>query len=98
MDPSVNAYILASKNSDVHFHLLSSGDRQVAAHRAYLVMPPAMKAASIRMIFDDEATGIEQLPADEAATTVLYDLSGRKVSQVVKGGIYIRNGKKIIIR
>lgn len=31
-------------------------------------------------------------------TALIYDLSGRKISGTVKPGLYIRNGKKVIIR
>lgn len=42
-------------------------------------------------------TGIDGITTgDTDAETPLYDLSGRRVQNATKGGIYIRNGKKII--
>ena len=42
-------------------------------------------------------TGIDDITTgDTDAETPLYDLSGRRVQNTTKGGIYIRNGKKII--
>ena len=41
-------------------------------------------------------TDIEQIEAEEGAT-VIYDLNGRKVAEPVKGGIYIINGKKVVV-
>ena len=42
-------------------------------------------------------TGIDDITTgDTDAETPLYDLSGRRVQNATKGGIYIRNGKKII--
>ena len=44
-----------------------------------------------------EATGIDSITADgENANEPIYDLSGRKVSKIVKGGIYIKGNKKFI--
>ena len=42
-------------------------------------------------------TGIDEITADGAAADgAIYDLQGRKVSNPVKGGVYIQNGEKII--
>ncbi len=43
----------------------------------------------------DTTVGINAVTAD-AAKAAIYDLSGRKVNAMVKGGIYIRNGKKFV--
>ena len=44
------------------------------------------------------ATGIVDLKQEDATTeSGTFDLQGRKVTHPVKGGIYISNGKKIII-
>ena len=43
----------------------------------------------------DEETGIENIDAN-AENSVIYDLSGRRVQNAQKGGIYIINGKKVV--
>lgn len=44
-------------------------------------------------------TGVEILEAPQSINdAVLYDLYGRKVTTPVKGGIYISNGKKVIVK
>ena len=46
----------------------------------------------------DGVTGINSIAADsENANEAIYDLCGRKVANPVKGGIYIKGGKKIIM-
>ena len=94
----VNAYILSKKSDDILFHKLSQTDRKIGAYRSYLVLPENMKGASVKMLFDDEVTGIENMEVKADADAAIYDLSGRKVHRVVKGGIYIKNGKKFIVR
>lgn len=49
--------------------------------------------------FDPTGTGIEQvIPSADAANAPIYDLSGRRVLNPVKKGIYIQNGKKYVIK
>ena len=92
-----NAYILGKKSNDILFHVLSTSDRHIPANRAYLRLPSSMQATAIKMVFGDETTGIEHVTINDN-NTAIYDLSGRKVSSVVKGGIYIKNGKKYIVK
>ncbi len=48
---------------------------------------------------DGNTTGVEILEAPQSINdAVLYDLYGRKVTTPVKGGIYISNGKKVIVK
>ena len=46
---------------------------------------------------DQKTTGIEELEFAEKAN--IYDLNGRKIaSSVLKSGLYIRNGKKVVVK
>jgi hypothetical protein len=50
------------------------------------------------MKLTDWATGLEEVQiSSEASTDTYYDLMGRQVTQPAKG-IFIRNGKKVILR
>ena len=44
-----------------------------------------------------EETAIEGVDA-EAENTVIYDLSGRRIAEITKAGIYIVNGKKVLVK
>ena len=50
----------------------------------------------MRIIERGETTGIEDIAPAQQRETVIFDLSGRRVKQPVKGGVYIVNGKKMI--
>ena len=67
----------------------------LAAGKAYLVIPGG-SARTMTMKFSGEATGISELKsvAEEGA---LYNLSGARVSKPTKG-LYIQNGKKLIVK
>ena len=50
------------------------------------------------MNFNHTTTGIEAVSPAAQQDGPIYDLSGRRVSHMSKGGIYIRNGKKILVK
>ncbi len=47
---------------------------------------------------DDDATLIEDVMAVESVNTDMFDVMGRKITEPVKGQIYIQNGKKFIVK
>ena len=51
-------------------------------------------------IYDDNPTGIETIPLAEekASTETIYDIYGRKVSTMNRAGLYIKNGKKFLVK
>ena len=54
----------------------------------------------LNFFFVYATTGIETITqnVDKKATEAIYDIYGRKVDSMKKGGIYIVNGKKIIVK
>ena len=49
------------------------------------------------MNFGDETTNIQQVESGKLKIEGYYDLQGRKVAQPTKG-LYIHNGKKVVIK
>jgi len=95
------AYIL----KDGLFHLVTKAST-VPAGKAYLPasnVPNGSGARALAFTFGDEASGIKAIdnltisPSDNC-----YDLSGRKIAKSSNGqmakGLYIVNGKKVIIK
>ena len=70
------------------------------AYKAYLpasaVPATANGAANFSFRFEGGTTGIENVEV-ESASNVIYDLTGRKVNAVERG-IYIINGKKVLVK
>ena len=64
--------------------------------RAYMVLPSNQSARGL--VFDDTPTAIEALKptSSSPSSDVLYNLSGQRVAKPAKG-LYIKNGKKIIV-
>lgn len=76
----------------------TSAGTQISANKAYL--PASLVAAeqTVKMNFGGEATGIEAIEKADNAKAPIYDLSGRRVMNTAKGGIYIQNGRKFIVK
>ncbi len=69
----------------------------IAANRCWLQLDKNAGApASLTIVFDDDTTGINVTTVNGQQTTV-YDLNGRRVAQPTKG-LYIINGKKVVIK
>lgn len=88
-----NAFILSKVNDAVAFYRAKVGTT-LAMNRAYL--PVSGDAATKGIRFDGGATGITEAVTTKTDAQPVYDLSGRRVAQPVKGGFYIQGGKKFI--
>ena len=93
-------YVLTVKDEKAGFYRKEKGATfNVANNKAYLDLTTAAQGAqSISIRFEDGTTSIdnEQLTIDNESTAI-YDLMGRRVINPTKG-VYIVNGKKVIIR
>jgi hypothetical protein len=67
------------------------------AFKAYLPLTTTQGVQALRFNFGGETTAIDAVEV-ENANAPIYDLSGRRVLSTVKGGIYIQNGKKFIVK
>lgn len=68
---------------------------QIEGHKAWLVVPKS--SGSRGYAIDSDATGIGIVDADEANESY-YDLQGRRINTPVKNGVYIQNGRKVIVK
>lgn len=100
---SIGLYpILLNKNAegaDGNTHFLNNAGKAyiLAEDLGYPTTPGT--TATIRFSFGGETTAIEPVINNGAeANAPIYDLSGRRVVNAVKGGIYIQNGKKVYIK
>lgn len=90
--------IFALSAGELGFYSPSASVTQLAANKAYL--PAAgLTPNGVRLMLGGDPTGIGHAVAtDKESNAPLYDLSGRRVKEAVKGGIYLRNGKKFIVK
>ena len=93
-NPENNYYIL----TDNMFQRVESGN--LPAGLAYLEMPKSLGSSEAKMMItiEDETDGIMLINGDEQnANGGIYDIQGRKVENPTKG-IYIVNGKKVVVK
>jgi len=88
-------YILANGGNGIGFYP-ATNDSKISAGKAYL--SSSTGARSFSFVYEGETTGISSMQiAEKAMQKECYDLQGRKVVQPTKG-LYIMNGKKMIIQ
>lgn len=69
----------------------------IDAFHAYLNVTGS--AAPAAVAFNDSTpTAINGVAADKVANTAVYDLSGRRVYGKLQKGLYIMNGKKVVVK
>ncbi len=102
-----DAYVLSYLDGEVGFNrvVLNKGANGEPgnthflnnANKAYLPAPPGASLV-LRLNFG-ETTAVESVLNNSVDVNApVYDLYGRRVKNVVNGGVYIRNGKKVIMR
>ena len=92
-DNVTSAYVL----SDGKFHPVAAAGVVIPAGKAYL---PAgsLSAHELDITFDNgDVTGIEAVETQKAFDGAFYNLNGQRVAQPAKG-LYIVNGKKVVIK
>ena len=67
------------------------------AGKAYLVFPAASETVAFYGLDWDGTTGIEDVEAENELKAI-YDLTGRRVEAITVPGIYIVNGKKVLVK
>ena len=88
-------YVLADGGNGVGFYLLKS-DKKVLAGKAYLEVSGSNSHSFIGI--GDDTTGIDEVSSKtEEVRSDYFDLQGRRVAQPIKG-LYIVNGKKVIVK
>lgn len=76
----------------------NGGAFYVKAGTAYLSVPEANTTGAKGFTLNGEATGIEGVNANVENAKAIYNLNGQRVASMAKPGLYIVNGKKMIVR
>lgn len=88
-------YVMGLQNELVAFYPATVGTT-LAMNKAYLNVGEG--GGALAMNFGGNATGLNNAAATETNNAPVFDLSGRRVMHTVKGGLYIQNGKKFIVK
>jgi len=88
-------YALANKDQGVGFYPVGNGI-EVPAGKAYLEIPPTMSVKGF-LALGDVADAINNIAVENANGTI-FNIAGQKVQNITKGGLYIVNGKKVLVK
>ena len=94
-------YIFAKSGEKVGFFKLTDA-YTLAAHKAYLqtatdIVPTA--GARVALVFsDDTTTGVGYVATQSQQTGQAYDLQSRRLTSILKSGVYIKNNRKYIVK
>lgn len=86
-------YILGNGTEGIAFYPCKAGSLPI--NKAYLLGNG--ESSAIVMNFGNAVTGINTIAAPASAKAPIFDLSGRRVVKATKG-LYIQNGKKVIVK
>lgn len=98
-DGDFTNFVLSKNNGNVGFY--KANNTKVSAGKAYLPVEnyQASAEAGLRITFDDDMTGISNVETQVAKDDdAIYTLSGIRIDNPTQKGVYIRNGKKFIIK
>lgn len=76
----------------------NGGAFKVKSGTAYLAVPTSDASDAKGFAFDGETTGIENVNVAANQSKTIYNLNGQRVSNMSQAGLYIVNGKKVVIR
>ena len=102
-DGNMSNFLLAKVN-DVYKFCEPSANATLGANKAYLQVPSSFitnSAREVDIVFEDDVTGISAIDNGQWTFDNYYDMQGRKVANGQKPsakGLYIVNGKKVVIK
>ena len=108
----ITADAMAAANSGCKFYYLTMNGEQIGfyrrndtgakfdmpvANKAYLAVPEGQVGNIKDFSFNDIVDGIDAVETTETESNAIYNLAGQRVSKMQKG-IYIVNGKKVLVK
>lgn len=81
--------------NEVGFFEPSTSVTSIPANRAFF---EGVASAAIALNFGGNVTAIDQVVNNANVNAPIFDLAGRRVVKAAKGGVYIQNGKKFIVK
>ena len=104
-DAAKKVYTLQNGDNGVGFYLFKGTDgtstTYINGFRAWVEFDAAQPAQALAFRFrgkEQGTTEIEMPMSNGQQPAAIYDLTGRRITEIVEKGIYIVNGKKVVIK
>lgn len=99
-DGEYTNFIFTKVNGELGFYPANAGT--IPANKAYLQIPtaslPSGDPSRLSIAIDDETTSVERVKTNTEKDSNWYTLGGVQAKQPTKSGVYIHQGKKVIIK
>ena len=82
---------------DNKIYKVGTAGATVNPYRAYIQLTEAADPARLTFTVDGEVTAIEGVAADKTMDGTIYNLNGQRV-KTAKKGVYVVNGKAVIVK
>ena len=93
-----NDYILANGGQGIGFYKAKQGST-LKQRKAFFSLPAGAAPLSLVLKFGGNTTDIDFIGTDmDNVDEPIFDVYGRQVTQILKGRVYIKNGKKFIAK
>ena len=99
-DANCKFYYLTMNGSQIGFYRRNDTGAafdMLVANKAYLAVPEDEVGEIKGFSFNDVVDGIQAVETEKAKNDVIYNLAGQRVSKMQKG-LYIVNGKKVLVK
>lgn len=93
----VSRYVLSAEGATAVFKKIGATPATVPTNKAYLEISESSSAPQLSIEIGGGTTGIFSISGISEQDEI-YDMQGRKVEHVSKKGLYIINGKKVVIK
>ena len=90
-------FILANGTQGIGIYKVKEGIT-IGKGKAFIRLDAAAATQKLVLRFGGTTTDVDNVPTVILPEDTIYDLSGRRVNEVTKGGVYIVNGKKVFIK
>ncbi len=94
-DTAISGYVLANGDNGIGFYATADGFVN-NANKVYLPATAMSSAAFYGFLFEG-TTGVENVVVENGAQ-VIFDLTGRRIDAINAAGIYIVNGRKVLVK
>ena len=84
-------------NASCEFVGTGAGYVKCDANKGYLKLPNLQGASSYSFRFEG-STGVEDVKTENGKVETIYDLQGRKLTEITKPGFYIVDGEKVFVK
>ena len=76
----------------------NGGYIRCSANKIYMKVDGGSAANSFSMRFAGATTGIDEVNGENGEVKAIYDMQGRKLTEITMPGMYIVNGKKVMVK